>query len=72
MKLDDLKLGHVYKVFDSRLNNALVHAAARFDSIEKRGNKFTLVNTPTEKPVWFKTDELQYLTFVKSSIKFEI
>jgi len=66
MKLEDIKLGHTYKIYDTRLNNALIYSAAQFERIDKNGNKFILINTPNETPIWFKDGELQYLTFTKS------
>jgi hypothetical protein len=60
----------VYKMFDRENNGVLVHSAARFDGLEgAKGNKFTLINKPSEPVVYIKSEELSKLVVVPSAFK---
>jgi len=69
METPELKQGSVYKVFDKEKNGALVYSAARFDGLEKEGNKFTLVNKPKEIVVFIKPEEMKHLVLTPGFFK---
>lgn len=65
----ELVKGNVYKVFDKENNGALVYSAAKFDSTDSKGNKFALINRPTESFVWIKKEDMKKFIFTPSSYK---
>ena len=72
MTIDDLKLGMVYKLYDSNKAGAIVHSLARFDRISKKGNVFTLINLPTEPEVIFTDEDFEHMACAINKFKLKV
>lgn len=63
---DGLVKGEVYKIYDREDNGKLYKRAARFDGLDgKKGNKFALVNMPTESYIWIEPDKMNTFLFTR-------
>lgn len=70
MESETLVKGHIYKVFDKKNNGSLVYSAAEYENTDEgKGNKFKLVNKPTEQFIWIKLDDMKDYVFTPSSFK---
>ncbi len=66
---EELIKDNVYKIYDMSKNGALVYAAAKFEGPDKKGNKFLLINKPTEQFAWIPLDKMEDYSFGKSIYK---
>jgi len=69
MTKDELIIGTVYKLFDTEKNGAIIYGAARFDGIDKKGYKFSLMHTVAEEPVWMDSEFMDKLILQRSYYK---